>query len=200
MIIASKEIVTYQGGDWQEFIDTKGLEDIFGDLIRAYIDRTDYIKPIICFIVWAYSLDSEKIHLQMDWQTNKEMIFEDCMFPVPDPDGAMKNAVLKFKDPNILTAAHRWLFYQGGQAFSNYQMLRDLQLEMRMSANGFIPKSSGGNDYDQKFKNAEYVEKLRTMIKKAEDELIQNNEKLESAAKEVFKKSKNTMGPEMFAR
>ncbi len=98
-------------------------------------------------------------------------------------DEYLRNTVY-LECPAVLSTSHKWLKYQNSNVFTQLCVLKDLRLEMQISANSPILK--GENiDYDQKFKNAGYVKDLSKMIIDCESELIQQSEKLKEAYREV---------------
>lgn len=214
MINAFAEIVSYSGPEWDDFLDKRSLLEIFKPVLQRYSDNS-IRKGVINYIIKAYTLESQDIVIGMEWQRNKKIIFEKCMLPydmhdelvlfenIHDCDaGDFEDKIEKDKDITAIRhSITKWLTFQDSQTFVQLSVLKDLQIEMQISANTFIKKSSGENDYDQKFKNAKYAMDLRVLIRTVEDELIQNNEKLKEAVQEVRKgKVKSTMGIESFIK
>lgn len=199
MISAYNAIVSYEEDNWEEFLDKLTLFEIFKPVISLYLGHPGVLKPVMRYIVWAYSKDSDKVIIGDDWQENKKRIFDAAMIP---PMQGIKGQVLYLKSEAVLQTIQGWLDFQQEDAFSHLMMLKELKLEMQLSANSSIRKSSGEIDYDQKYKNSEYVSKLRQSVKDLEAELIQNDIKLKESAKEVrtaSRKVKNTFGVENFS-
>jgi hypothetical protein len=180
MIQAFHEIVSYDGDDWQEFLDKCLVIDIFTPVIKEYQD-IQKLKSVIRYILYTYSQQSDKIILGMEWQKNKQQIFE---FVQVKPEKGLYEDLVLLKNDAVLLTVQRWLDHQDGDSFKQLQTLKDLRVEMQLSSISKIIKSSGEVDYTQKFLNAEYANKLKVMIKDLESELIQNDSKLKDAVKE----------------
>ncbi len=185
MINHYQALVEYCGEDWESFLDDILLSDIFKPLIDAYPDKNN-LKCVIRYIVYSYSVDSDKIGIGVDWENNKKKIFE---FVCVKPQSDLFNQLVNLTHPKVIEVIHNWLNHQGGEVFSRLQSLKDLKVEMQQASNGMILKSTGERDYDQKFKNAGYVKELSQMIKDLEAEIIQNNPKLKDAIRELDKLS-----------
>ena len=197
MVDPYSEIINHEEDNWQEFFERICLIDIFKPVIEAY-GNTDTLKCVIRYIVYAYSVNSDKIILSMEWHKNKQQIFE---FVLAKPEKGIYEELVLLKSEAVLQAVCNWVDFQDSDSFKQLSVLRDLRVEMQISALSKIVKSSGEVDYDQKFKNAEYANKLKIMIRDLEAEQIQNNQKLKDAVKEVKAvKSKFTVGPETFSK
>lgn len=197
MIKPFKELTTYEGNDFVGFIKKILLYEVFKDLINEYGHDKGLLKQIIKYIVWAYSMESEKVVLGMDWEKNKKRIFDEAELP---PSEEMQEAVIYLKDEAILNTINKWLDFQDEEAYTQYCALKDLRVEMQVSSLRDIKKASGEIDYDQKFRNAQYAKDLLGMIKDVEAQLIQNDIKLKDAVKEVKKSiKKDTFGVESYA-
>lgn len=187
MTEAYSEIIKHETDDWEEFLERISLIHVFAPVIKEYTDR-DLLKGVIRYIVYAYSRNSEHVVLGMDWQENKKKIFEAVLIkPMEGPYVDL----IHLKKEAVLQTVHNWLEFQDNDTWKQLQVLKDLRVEMQLSANSPISTSSKAIDYDQKFKNAEYAMKLKAMIKDLEQELIQNDGKLKEAVKEVKAKEKN---------
>lgn len=193
MVNAYSELISYDGFDWEDYLNRICLIDIFKDLIPLFKDK-DALTQGIRYIVWTYSNQSDCITLGTDWHENKKRIFYKTLLP----DSYFQDLV-ELKNPIIVETIKRWIEFQDDATFSQLTMLKELKLEMQQSANSKILKSSGEIDFDQKFKNAGYVNDLKKDIDDLEQELIQNSPKLKEGVKEVRTKAKNTIGAESFA-
>jgi hypothetical protein len=197
MISPFHSIVSYEGDNWDDFLDRILLVHIFSPVIKEYKNK-DTLKGAIRFIAYAYSVDSDKIILGRDWKKNKQEIFE---FVLIKPEKKSYEDLVLLENKAVVETIHRWVDHQNNDTFTHLQVLKDLRVEMQISALSKILKSSGEIDYDQKFRNAKYADDLKQMIKDLESELIQNNQKLKDAVKEVkVAKSKFTVGPETFSK
>lgn len=197
MISPFHQIVEYREDDWQEFLEQLLVVDIFMPVIKEYADVQN-LKSVIRYILYAYSQQSDKVILGMDWQKNKQQIFE---FVMVRPQKGLYEDLVLLKSEAVLETVQRWMDWQDADSFKMLQTLRDLRVEMQLSALSKIIKSSGEVDYSQKYLNAEYAIKLKGMIKELEAELIQNNIKMKDVVKEVkIEKNKFNVGPETFSK
>lgn len=193
MINARLQVLSYDGDDWEMYLQKYYLIDIFSSVLKEYPEN-GIRKGIIWFIVSAYSVDSDAIIISMEWKKNKHLIFKKSGLPelLWDDVGLLHN-------DGVLKAINRWLNFQDSDVFVQLSTLRDLRVEMQLSANSKILKSSGEIDYSQKYLNATYASNLQKMIKELELELIQGNPILKEAYKEVIKANKkNTVSVEDF--
>ncbi len=197
MINAYQAITTYQQDEWEEYLEKIMLIDIFMPLLKAYQDKSTF-KVAVRYILYAYSIDSDKIILGMDWGDNKKKIFEEVYAqPVRD----LMNDLVYLKSEAVVETINKWLDFQDSETFRMLQTLRDLRLEMQVSCLSPIKKSSGEVDYTQKYLNAEYAMKLKDQIRNLEQELIQKNPKMQAQVKEIRSAaSKFSMGPEIISR
>lgn len=192
MINSQQELIAYEEDDWEEFLNRLDLMHVFKPILGLTKDKTE-IRGIIRYIVWTYSKTSDKVVMDMEWDRNKKKIFDDT-----DLHLHWRDMIIDLKSEALVTSIERWIEYQDEDVATQIITLKDLKREMQISSISDIKKgTSQETDYDQKFKNAEYVIKLREMIKKMEAELIQNDLKLKSAVKEVKSvRIKNTIGIE----
>lgn len=194
MISAFQEIVSYNGDEWEDYLGKLCIYDIFKDFINLFKDK-EILRQAIRYVVYAYSKDSKAIVLGDDWLANKKRIFESTLLP----DTYFEDLVL-LQNRIVVKTIEKWVEFQDNKTYCNLVSLSDLMVEMRLSSNSKIIKSSGETDFDQKFKNAQYVQELQKMIDDLEQELMQNDTKLKEAVREVkTAKSKNTIGVETFA-
>lgn len=200
MVIPVKELTTYSGSDWQEYLDSMALFEVFKDLVYKYQADPIFLKCCIRYIVWAYSKDSDKIVLGTDWVENKKRIFEAAQLPLVE---SVLHDVVFLKDEIILITIKRWIDLQDEEAWKELCMLKDLRAEMQLSANSQLKVGNGeGINYDQKFKNAKYSIELAQMIKDCESKFMQNDPHLKEAVKEIKQRTKSntSLSPEFFAR
>lgn len=194
MISAYSAILAHQKDDWLPFLESIGVDREFKPLFTADPERDDYAVivrqhagTIIKYIVTAYSIESPLIVIGTDWNKTKKKIFESVS---GKPNAQIHEAVVLLRSPSVIRAIDNWLQYRDENLFTQMQVLKDLQVEMRITSISQIKKSSGELDYDQKFRNAEYAIKLNKMISETESELIQNSEKLKDAVQEVRTEAK----------
>lgn len=197
MISPFHSLISYEENEWEDYLDKILLLDIFMPVIKDYQDR-EVLKCVIRFIAYAYSHDSDKIILGQEWKKNKQQIFEYVMVK---PEKTSYEDLVLLKRKSVVDSIHNWMSFQDKDTFTQLQVLKDLRVEMQVSSLTNILKSSGEVDYDQKYRNAGYASELKKMIKDLESELIQNNQRLKDAVREVkIAKSKVTIGPESFSK
>ena len=194
MINSYQSLIEYSGEEWEDYLNKICLIDIFQDLIPLFKDKSA-LTQAIRYIVWTYSRDSECVILGTDWFENKKRIFDKSLLPKE----YFTDLVL-LENRIVVKTIQRWIDLQDSNTYANLVSLKDLMVEMRMSSNSDIKKSSGEIDFSQKYLNATYVQELGKMIEDLEQELIQNNPKLKEASRELKNaKTKNTIGVESFA-
>jgi hypothetical protein len=199
MINPYQALTTYEEDNWSEYLERICLYDIFKDLIEAYGQEPGVLKCVIRFIVWAYSKDSDKVVLGGDWLENKKRIYEAAAIP---PTSEMQDNILYLKDRVVLSTVKGWLNFQDDDTYKEIKMLKDLRVEMQISANSPILKATGEIDYEVKFKCAKYSIELYQMINDAEQKLLQNDPRMKEAFKEVkaAQKVRDTLSPELFSK
>lgn len=208
MILPISSLTTYNGDEWEDYLEKICLIDIFRKIIDEFRSDKTLVTSIIKYIVWTYSLDSDKVIQGMEWQSNKRKIYEDADMPVGDKalissDQSILTyyeAFVLLKYPTVLQTVKKWLDFQDDENWSNWCMYNDLLVEMRIAANSPIKKNTGEIDYDAKMKCAQYINDLLKLKSDSESTLLQNNEKLKEAyaevTKELRKADRKTMGVE----
>jgi hypothetical protein len=200
MVNPLQALSTYTGEDWNEYLDSISLYEIFKDLIVKYQENPSLLKGIIRYIVWAYGMESDKIILGTDWVETKKRIFESAQLP---PMEDVLNDVVYLRDDVILLTIKRWIDFQDNDTWKELMMLKDLRAEMQLSANSQLRTGNGeGVNYDQKFKNAKYSIDLSFMIKDCESKLLQNDPRFKDATREIKQKTRSniSISPESFAK
>jgi hypothetical protein len=192
MIDSVKALTTFEGDEWQEYLERICLIEIFKELIHNYKDQPGVVKSLIRYIVWAYSKNSEMVPVGGNWLNIKKRIFEAACIPLTTE---FENAVIFLSDPAILNTVLRWIKFQDEDTFQELEMLKELRTQMQLSI--YIL-----TDYDQKFKNAKYSIELLNMIRDTEKKLLQNDPHLKEAIKEAYSTSKvrENLGPELFSK
>lgn len=198
MINAFAALQNYNDNNWEEHLNNIGLYEVFKEIIHLYSD-TDDRKCIIKYIIWTYSVESDRIVIGRDWLDNKKEIFEAANVK---PTQSLYNDLVLLKNDQILAVIIKWMNFQDSDTFKQLSVLKDLRVEMQTSSISSILKATGEQDFDQKFKNAKYAIELKSMIRDLEAELVQNNVSLKEAIKEVkvINKRKDTFGVENFSR
>lgn len=199
MINPFKDLTTYTGTDWADYLDRISLLEIFKEVIEKYSAEPTYLQGVIRYIVWTYSKDSEKITLGTNWLENKKRIYADAFLPLHDD---FRNEIIYLQDIAVLVVVKKWLQFQDDDTFKELIMLKDLRTEMQLSANSPISNGNSGINYDQKFKNAKYSMDLSLMIRETETKLLQNDPKLKDAVQEMKKagKSNSYISAEAYAK
>lgn len=199
MINPFKDLTTYTGTDWADYLDRISLLEIFKEVIEKYSAEPTYLQGVIRYIVWTYSKDSEKITLGTNWLENKKRIYADAFLPLHDD---FRNEIIYLQDIAVLVVVKKWLQFQDDDTFKELIMLKDLRTEMQLSANSPLSNGNSGINYDQKFKNAKYSMDLSLMIRETETKLLQNDPKLKDAIQEMKKagKSNSYISAEAFAK
>lgn len=217
MVIPVFDLTRYNGDDWEDYLNNVNLFYVFKELIRRYGADKAVCTSIVRYIVFAYSVDSDKIVLGMDWLENKKQILKsvglndkvDYTEERFKEDGdtykpSFYETIVLLQSPTILKTIKAWLDFQDNPTFSTLQMINDLIVEFRMAANSPIRKSTGEIDFEQKRKCAESVIELLEKKRKVEMEFIQNNPKLKDAYREISnslkKKRANAKGMESFLK
>ncbi len=205
MIIPTNDLINYDGTDWKDYLGQICLYEVFKDLVEEYISDPEVLTGLMKYIVWAYSLDSNKIVIRRDWEKNKKDIFKAAELPKSMEDEVVHlrvkiNEETLLPNTTLLHTIKRWLNLQNDENFSVWAMLNDLISEMRLAANSPVRKSTGEIDYEAKRKCAESVLDLLKKKDEVEQKFIQNNEKLKEAYKDVSQanntQQNNTMGIE----
>lgn len=196
MINAFSDLISYEGDSWDDYLNKICLIDIFKDFLVLFKDKTS-LTQAIRYVVYCYSKDSNLVILGDDWMQNKKRIFDKTFLPKE----YYQDLVL-LENRIVIKTIQKWIDFQDNKVYANLCSLKDLMVEMRLSSNNNLKKTDGINiDYDQKFKNAGYVQDLQKMIDNLEQELIQNDMKLKEGAREIKKASKksNSIGVESYA-
>jgi len=193
MIRPYHSILSYSGEFWREFLESIYLLDIFSDLLEEFNDPEKFTR-VIHYILYTYSIASDRIISGMDTEKNKKSNFSYCRLAEDE-----WQQIGMLQSPAVLKAVMGWLKYQDQEVFTQLSLLKDLKTEMQISSVSTIKKSSGEIDFDQKFKCATYALDLRRMIRDLENELLQNSPALAELVKEVkaVKKAQVT-GIELF--
>ncbi len=166
------DIINHEENDWDEFLDKICLIDIFKPVLQAYHDN-HIRKAIIKYITMCYHADSDAVIMGMEWQKNKQVIFE----RVGLTNLHYADTVL-LKKPEVLKTINKLLEFQDNESWSSYCMLKDLIIEMRLAANSPILKSTGEIDYKVKKDCADYTTELYNTLKDVEQKFIQSNPKM----------------------
>lgn len=195
MISIYNDIISYEGDEWEDYLNRICIIDIFKDFIPRFKDKA-LLTQAIRYVVWTYSKQSDCVILGDDWLLNKKRIFDRTLLP----DEYYEDLVL-LQNPMVVKTIQRWIDFQDNELMTTIYSLKELMIEMRISSNSNIKNAALETNYDQKYKNANYAIELKLKIADLESELIQNDNKLKEAVREVrtAQKNKNTIGAETFA-
>lgn len=181
MINAFNSLTEYKFEDWEQYLDNLMLYEIFEDVIKAYPNKS-HLKTVIRYILYAYSVESDKVQIGADWEDNKKRIYD---FVHGQQNKELLDQLVYLQHPAVTKTVHKWLEHQDMPVYKSLQSLKDLRLEMQLACNSPLRKNTGEIDFDQKFKNTQHIKELDKMIKDLESELIQNSPKLKEAVREV---------------
>lgn len=184
MINAYSQIVSYEEDNFQDFLDRLELIDIFMPVIKAYSDK-QIAKAVIKYIVYCYSVNSEKVTQGDDWGRNKKRIFESCMFPPVSAPINYYNDMVHLQSEAVVASARKWIDFQDNDTFAELMMLKDLRFQLMVSATADIKNAAMEINYEQKHKNALHVVELNEIIKNTEARLLQNIPTFKGQSKEV---------------
>lgn len=198
MTIPVSAITQYEGNEWETYLDKICLYEIFKDLISEFGHDKELVTSLIRYIVWSYSVESDKIVYGMEWLKNKNEIYKICglanrvnnIYEDEETKTTYHEGIVLLKYRPILHTIKKWLNFQDDETFATRQMLSDLIVEMRLAANSPIIKSTGEIDYEAKRKCAETVIDLIEKKADIEQKFIQNNPRLKDAYSEINKASK----------
>lgn len=195
MISAYNDLINYDEDNFEDYLNTICLADIFKGLIDIFKDKAA-LKQAIRYIVWTYSKQSDCVIIGDDWLKNKKRIFDKSLLH----QSYYEDMVL-LKNRIVVATIQKWVEFQDNNVYANLISLKDLMVEMRLSSNSIIKKSNDETDYSQKYLNATYVQDLQKMIYDLEQELIQNDMKLKEGIKEIKRASKASfsIGVEKYA-
>lgn len=183
MVSTFKTISDYDGNDWGDLLNDLNVLSVF-DGILSIPCSADETSGIIKYIVWTYSVESDKVQFERDWYRCKQKVFQ-----LSGLDVEWYQKTVELEDATILHAINKWVEYQDDDIFEQLITLKDLRAEMRRSCLSPIMKATG-IDYDQKFKNAQYSVELMDRIKELEAKLISRDSKFREAIDEIKTASK----------
>lgn len=186
MINSFSEIINYDGVNFQDHLKRLNLYHLFEPIFSCadFDDNTLHLK-IIQYIVFSHSLESAKLTVSGDRRKEIHKIFQDLDIP----DEHYENVVM-IKNTSVLKAIQLWLKFKDNRQVEYLYTLQNAYVQQQAAALKEIRKSTGEIDYDQKMRCIEHMTELKQMIKDAESELQQNDEKLKEAYKEISRVNK----------
>lgn len=183
MTNAYNAIVTFEGDNFQDYLDRLFLFTVFEEIFKEYPD-IEICKKIIKFIAWSYSMDSDMLLMQGNsWNKVAPEIFKRAKLP-----DELYNDVCLLENVAVLETVDQWLRHQNDENWMNYITFRNLRSEMLLSSLSDIKTANGTEtNYEQKMKNAIHSVTLLQMMNDAKETFIQNHPKLKGSV-EAFNK------------
>lgn len=184
MISTFKQITSFEGDNFNEYLRRLRIYEIFKDIFEEYGDNSICVG-IIKFILYAYSVESDLLSVNGNtWNKLSESIFK--ITGLPDD---LHDDVVLLKNNSIQLAIQRFLRLQDDENWVQYITYRDLRGQMLTSALSDIKTANGTEvNYEQKMKNAIHSQTLLEMMSQAKEVFIQNHPKLRESV-EAFNKS-----------
>lgn len=199
MIHPYQKIVSYEGDNFDDYLNSLYLLEIFREVIDEFGQQgNNVIKGIIKYIVYGYSVDSEMLNTTEDFAKVKKRIFKESMLP-----DSLWGEVAELKSDGVINTIQKWLQYQNDTNWVQYITFRDLRRQMLNYSLQELKKSSGEIDINAKMDAAKYSKELLEMMKDALQTFIQNNIKLKDSIKDFTQNSKgksNVFGAEFFVQ
>lgn len=128
------------------------------ELFEPIINSFDNWYPVVMFIIYAYSWDSEYLALDEDW--------EETIRTIADEVGIEKDDnfddIVFLKKESLGLCVDEYLTIQGNSEFKHLTTLKNLYIQLMSSIN------LSSTDMDQKVKNAGHAKKLREDIEEYE--------------------------------
>jgi hypothetical protein len=176
------ELIQYEeiGGDMTDRIDRLNLHVIFEPIITHYPDRSKF-NSVLFFILHVYSKEGTAIIPGQDYLQCKERLADRLKIK----DEQLREDILYLRCPEIVKTVQRYLKLQMSKTLEHLTMKRELYQQMLTSAMMNLTNKDGGTDYDQKFSNSEYADKLYDQIHDWEQRLMDENKELKQAMEEL---------------
>lgn len=200
MINITKELINWKGENLRNFLIDLSVFNVFEKMFEEeWVDNPTF-EALVKYITSIYSVDSDYVLLGADWLKLKQTHFNKNELPEE-----FYEQVVLLKSKNITLSIKEWLDYQNNDTHAQLCMLKDLRVEMQISAVSAIKKGTNAIeiDYDQKFRNAKYSQDLLVMIRETEQALLQNDPKMKDGHQEVKRALKNHSlfaSPEIFSK
>lgn len=197
MVNLYSEIVNFDGVNFQDHLERVGLSFVFDPIIHCSDFDDNQLQIKVCqYIVFAFSLESPKLTIAGDRRTETASIFRELKLP-----DSIYGSLVLLNHEKVLESAKRWMKKQDNAQIEYLFTLKEAYVQQQTASLQDLKNSSGETDYVMKMKCIENMVELKKMIKEAESELQQNDERLKSAHNEIKKStSKFTIGVENFAK
>src|SRR6185503_16264223 len=128
MIRPYHSILSYSGEFWREFLESIYFLDIFSDLFEEF-NKPEKLTRVIHYILYTYSIASDRIISGMDTEKNKKSNFSYCRLAEDE-----WQQIGMLQSPAVLKAVMGWLKYQDQEVFTQLSLLKDLKTEMQISS------------------------------------------------------------------
>ncbi len=174
------------------------------DFFKGELEAPLMAKRVIIYIAYCYSLDSPKISVNGDRAREKGDVFRALNIPHKDEkhEHQLYNWVVNLESAAVVYGINAWMERQGEQQFQYYITLKDSYAEMQRAALLPLTDKDGNINYDQKQRCIEHMTETKKLIKEAQAELLQKDEKLKVGFQEIKKAQERHkfVGPESFAK
>ena len=156
--------ITEHVGSLQSLFNIYPYMDTFKKIWEDEQYKGDFSIPtkIIKYIVFAFSIESEKITPNGDRGAEMRRIFKEM-----EIDENLYTNVVLLEDPNIREAAAKWLDYQDEPQLLYLWTLQMAYTQQQSASISNLVKN-GVIDYDQKQKCVEHMRQLKVWIKDAQ--------------------------------
>lgn len=197
------DIVNYNDAYFEDYLEKLSLFFIFEPVFTQYPDKA-IAKLVIKFICLCFSIESPKISVGGDRRTEKANLFKELFGELKIDDEQKQNLyedLVYLKNVEVIEAAKRWMKYKDNRQLEYLMTLHEQYVQQQQASLSPIRKATGEIDWSVKMNCVENMTKLKLMIKDAEAELQQNDEKLKEAYRETkaTNKKKVHLGVERFA-
>lgn len=195
MVSLYSEIINFDGVNFQDHLERVGLSFVFEPVISEFDDNLTQIK-VSQYIAYSHSLESSKITIAGDRRKELQEIYKWLKLP----DDLYEDVVL-MKNRNVLESIKRWMIKQDNRQIEYLFTLQNAYIQQQTAALQDLRKSTGEIDWDQKMRCVSNMTELKEMMKTAESELQQQDDRLKETHVEIKKvAAKFTISPENFAK
>lgn len=161
------------GGDLIARLRSMGLNEVFEPIITNYGDEPVTFNKVLFYLIHAYSRESELHIANADWGQVKKNAAEKAGINSEEETGLYLD-LYDLRTVEIARTIRLYLDYQAGRDLKHMLMLKDLYEQMLNSAIENITDKDNVVNYNQKFQNAQYAEKLYLKIAEWEQRIEQN--------------------------
>jgi hypothetical protein len=185
-----EELIQYEevGGDMTARLSKMNLRQVFEPVIVYYGAEADILNKVLFYILHIYSKESKFIVPGQDYLGTKQRCCDRLGIPEDlkcQHESFVYQDLVFLESSDVVDTVQRYLKLQMSKTFEHLVMKRELYLQMVQSAMGRLTDHNGVVDYDQKFKNSGYAEKLYGEIYHWEQQLSAEHPELKSAIEEL---------------